>query len=997
MNTDNGRHRVRHALVAVSTLSLVAALPVVFVVVANTRFGHASPLHGMNAPWRWSLDDVRSWVNDLTHGLDSSRALVDLFFRAAIVAGWIGLAVLAATVIDEVVFQVRHGMPSAGQRHLAGLGPFGRRLATSLVALLPLSIASHPALGGALPVRPVAVVASPFEAGGTPSVPQAANARGWTRVEVQRGDSVWSIAERFASGRDVDTVAEQIVTANLGSQMIDGRTFATPALIEPGWVLTVPGGGGTEQDLVPAPGDYVVRRGDSYWKIAEHHLEPSATGAEIATYTRQLMSINAPLLGYRDERLIRPGDVLHLGAATDESSADETVPVPAPMHDAPALPAPEPSAVPVSLPAPTTTPSLPRPPSPASAVPGPTSTLPVGTDPIRVPVVQQHDHLPAGAGLAAAATLAASVVAALAVRRRGQLRGADVGARPRPAVPALIDMERKLRAMSAADRSVRVDIALRAVASRLATQGCGVVAVEVNDVGTLRLHTTRPAVPIAPWTDSDGIWMWPADVTLADLAEDARRSQQPCPAIVHLGDGENGQLFVDLEAVGLLDIDVPAEISMSVMRAVATSLAVSPFAESTHVVTVGLDDDVQLGSPWSEAIESLRDAIDSVGGMSAAIAVATRSGSTFELRATASDTDSWEPSVLLCCGVDDPDELGCLAELAAGGGRGVAVLVDRPIVDSAATIRMIDGEFELHPLGIRFRPVGVSVDEVVAMNELLAASDVAFHRDPEELPPVARAQPFVARGHQFVVRVLGQVEVNSAEDVVVRFDRSKAQELVVWLSQHRHRPTRGSARAALWETSVRDATFSNVVSEARRALAKVVAPPSGQEWIGRTLNDDLPLHDLVVSDLELLADRVDAARHLRRDDAIDVLRPAVASIEGMPFAGTSYLWPDAEGIASSAVLAATSAAAMLAEHYLDAGDVDGVFWATGRGLRVLAGHEELIALRMRAHASRGDLAGVRSEWESYERALQADSWAAAEPSPKLLELRRHLLSPSYSV
>jgi hypothetical protein len=51
-------------------------------------------------------------------------------------------------------------------------------------------------------------------------------------------------------------------------------------------------------------------------------------------------------------------------------------------------------------------------------------------------------------------------------------------------------------------------------------------------------------------------------------------------------------------------------------------------------------------------------------------------------------------------------------------------------------------------------------------------------------------------------------------------------------------------------------------------------------------------------------------------------------------------------------------------------------------------------LRMRAHALRGDLAGVRSEWDSYQRAINADSWDDAEPSPKLLALRRELLSPS---
>ena len=72
-----------------------------------------------------------------------------------------------------------------------------------------------------------------------------------------------------------------------------------------------------------------------------------------------------------------------------------------------------------------------------------------------------------------------------------------------------------------------------------------------------------------------------------------------------------------------------------------------------------------------------------------------------------------------------------------------------------------------------------------------------------------------------------------------------------------------------------------------------------------------------------------------------------------------------------------------------------MFWATGQGLKVLSGHEELIALRMRAHGRCGNLAGVRNEWESYERAIAADPWAAAEPAPKLVALRRELLSGSY--
>ena len=59
---------------------------------------------------------------------------------------------------------------------------------------------------------------------------------------------------------------------------------------------------------------------------------------------------------------------------------------------------------------------------------------------------------------------------------------------------------------------------------------------------------------------------------------------------------------------------------------------------------------------------------------------------------------------------------------------------------------------------------------------------------------------------------------------------------------------------------------------------------------------------------------------------------------------------------------------------------------------MLPGHEELIALRMRAHARTGDLAAVRQEWESYERVVVGDAWSDGEPAPKLLALRRELLT-----
>jgi hypothetical protein len=86
---------------------------------------------------------------------------------------------------------------------------------------------------------------------------------------------------------------------------------------------------------------------------------------------------------------------------------------------------------------------------------------------------------------------------------------------------------------------------------------------------------------------------------------------------------------------------------------------------------------------------------------------------------------------------------------------------------------------------------------------------------------------------------------------------------------------------------------------------------------------------------------------------------------------------------------------MAAELNLIRGDIDGVFWATSHGLKVLGAHEELFSLRMRAHGLRGDFAGVRFEFESYKRAISADSFSMTEPSKKLVDLLGELTNANH--
>ena len=751
---------------------------------------------------------------------------------------------------------------------------------------------------------------------------------------------------------------------------------------------------------VPAPGAvaHEVVRGDSYWRIAERHLtevwghEPS--GREVYDYVEELMELNVPRLGHRDPALIHPGEVVVYtpvaGVAVDPPLAEA-----APTHLWPVMemPSDELDVQPV--------PETPVTPTPVIAGPSLATTADHVAGSSDSDGRRSDSSLPVGIGLSAAVLVSAGAIRLLESRRHQQLRAAEVGARLVVATPSVANTELLLRRLDEPERLARLDLAVRAAAGELADQDDRVLAAITRSDGEVRLLVGRSSMPVDPIWRLDiatGAWILPAAITMEELAERARHTAQPCPALVHLGAARGGQLFVDLESAGLLCIDAPAQVGADIVRCIAASLAVSPFAEAARLITAGLPALAHLGNANAEMVAGLDDALEVAAEALGSTVLAAQCATTFALRTRGTGGEGWEPAVVLAAGESIDARLASdLVELAGSGGRGLAVVVDRPIEGATWVLRAGRGRFVLEPLGIDLEPAGLEEADLRALHDLLDAARLPLETDAGVLPLVAAGlpdHPYEEAGWALMVRLLGQVEVVSGDGATAQFERSKALELVVWLSQHREHSTRTGARTALWDLDVRDATFANVVSDARRAMARVVSPPDGEEWLGRTLTEQLPLHAHVTTDAEMLARRVAHARLLTHEAAVEVLRPGLELVTGMPFAGTSYLWPDAEGITSSLTLLVTSAATELANHFLVLGDAEGVFWATGQGLKALAGHEELIALRMRAHARSGDLAGVRHEWEAYERALLADPWSANEPSPKLAAVRRELLSPS---
>ncbi|MGA9278775.1 MAG: bacterial transcriptional activator domain-containing protein, partial [Ilumatobacter sp.] len=581
------------------------------------------------------------------------------------------------------------------------------------------------------------------------------------------------------------------------------------------------------------------------------------------------------------------------------------------------------------------------------------------------------------------------------------LRSALPHARVPPPPPDIAATERRLRTVDAGERAARIDIGVRAAAHQIASDGVRIGIVRVAADGELLLRLTGETSLAAPWIGSGASWALPASVPIEMLSEDARQAGQPCLALVTVGIDDDGRdVLVDLEAAGITTVESGRDQADEVVRAIGSGLATSIDSEVVHLVVASLDARCLFDHPNARQVESAEKAITAARSLVDSTLIDGRS--TFELRTHRTGGEMWEPAIALLS--TDDRALEHIETAAARPVRGFALVaacapqdVRADVVEPGARIVGHADRWELSAFGERvvLAPIGITVDDVNDVVEVLADAERSVDAEASSRSLGTNdtvSDPLRPVPHDIVVRIMGPVSITSADGTPGDFERSKTVELIAWLATHRERATRAAARTALWEMDVRDATFANVVSEARRALGRLVAPPGGSEWLARTLNESLPLHERVVTDAELIAQRVEHARLAPPTHAIDVLRPAVELVRGLPFADTSYLWPDADGLTSSHVLLAITATTELAGHALSIGDTELVFWSTGRGLQVLPGHEELVGLRMRAHARSGDLAGVRQEWESYERVIMADAWSNGDPAPKLLSLRRELLT-----
>ncbi len=353
------------------------------------------------------------WWGTTAVGPDGVRALGNLlstqdsgqvFLLALAVAGWIGWALFALSVLLEIPAQLR-GRTAPQVRILVG-----QRTAAALVGAVLLALPTGTALAAsATPAQasPTVATASVLSGSQTPdtaaadvSVPRAERSVIHTVADTRPAESLWSIAEtRLGDGNRWAEIAD----LNAGNTMADGTTFRADGPIQPGWTLHLPAdanltattpappaaaaeaaddeGGLRGQGNRAATADkgsvYTVAAGDSLSQIAQDELGDA--GAYPAIFELNKSEAQPGGGTFTDPDVLYPGQKLDLPAQTaapgpgpedkdeapDKTEPETNPPAASPNKDTPA-------GEDEGAPPPTPAPTAPAASTPPSATPTPT-------------------------------------------------------------------------------------------------------------------------------------------------------------------------------------------------------------------------------------------------------------------------------------------------------------------------------------------------------------------------------------------------------------------------------------------------------------------------------------------------------------------------------------------------------------------------------------------------------------------------------------------------
>ncbi|MGV2915600.1 LysM peptidoglycan-binding domain-containing protein [Streptomyces alfalfae] len=584
----------------------------------------------------------------------------ELFLGAVTLIGWYGWLSFVVSVVLETGAALRH-VRAPRVRMLGGSQQLAGALVGGILVLLPAGTAvATPAGGAAATVATASVTADTHSTTATKAQATSSSPAAWDGPvhRVQDGDTLWDIAEqRLGAGIEW----HRIVDANAGVRQADGSLVTADTTdLRAGWILRLPAeassapsadqGGARPQTAgskAATAETHTVRAGETLTGIAQDELGDADAYPQIVEANKGLKQNDGRTLA--DPDAIYPGWKLQIPAAGSDQSDSKP--------DKARLPHKQPSGQDKADDRPSAEQTQP----PAQNDPGPTADnrgngdtgqTPVqGSDKDRqdarqpaarpdTPAEQPADKNPApdeerhgtptqapdeahdtaeSAGsnqsvrmnAAAGSILAAAVLAVVAARRARQQRRR----RPKRRIPmpsgATADFEKQLRVASDISGAAFADRALRTLAANCRQAGRSLPEVEAMRITArgIELHLAAVTPPVTPFTEYKNkptVWVCPArGATLLD-ADEAADITAPYPALVSLGETEDGDtVLVNLEAIGLLRLAGSPVDVRAVMLALTVELASSKLAPDTQIVLVGAGSD--LHHLYPEQIEHHAD------------------------------------------------------------------------------------------------------------------------------------------------------------------------------------------------------------------------------------------------------------------------------------------------------------------------------------------------------------------------------------------------------
>jgi DNA-binding SARP family transcriptional activator len=979
----------------------------------------------------WPLPHALPTLAELREGLSSTAIPEDLFPKVLAVVAWLAWAQFTACVVVEARSALRGRLAS----RVPGAGWGAQRLASTLVAgvmtLLPTQGLSAIALASQL--RPPAVVraiappegavrldlAADQATAATATGPQAviserkAPDKPPLHYEVKRRDTLWAIAERHLG----DPLRwPEIFELSKGRPQPDGRELKAAHWIYPGWTLLLPPdavglperAGGTGQSGSASPPEQKEPEQKEPGKSEKpsrppHHdnTAPSRTTTTSPTTTTQPAKTTAPPAS----GLPVPGG----GTATPPGGGGGSTP----STTAPPSTTERPTSTTGTTDSTRTTKSTSETTESSGTTGTPATTEPSETTASRPPGDNVGTILPRGALLAAGVLALLGILRMVQQRRRASRRRIAMPEEEPAAVEA------KLRASEAPDAAELIDLSLRAMSAAVRRDGMeppDVVGVLVGpDMLEILLARETPAAP-EPFVLSYSRRRWglPVDVPIERLRAAAGGTASPVPALVTLGNTQNGLLLLNLEAPGLTALGGDPDAARAMLASFAVELATCRWADFIELILVGFGhelrrlerarvaDSVREVLPWLE--HKADDVADLLGE--------TEAHSVMAGRVTDDTPDGWVPAVVLCAERPTPEEVTRLVALTAVPSRSpvAAVIAAADIAGARFNVPLPEepGEpvhlpqFRLDVVPMRLEPSdyeGVAGlfetttrDDVPAREPAWqAAAEVVPHDTDRPEPaeagvpadtedaeddqkPEGAGAPRTPRLHE--LRLTGRgplagVEVDEAPDIEVRVlgrieiagidrvERGKSEELVVFLALHPDGVDGDQLAEALWPGRPPARGTLNTTTAVARAYLGMT--PDGEPRLPHARNGIYRLDPSVAVDwvrFQALAERGYAAG----PDGADDLRRALELVRGRAFEGAkprSYGWAqlDEAPVMEAAIV---DVADYLAALLLDAGDHAGAQWAARRGISTAPYDERLYRKLMLAADAAGNPAGVEA-------------------------------------